>query len=511
MAQQHVIPEVVKLRAIAFGLSAAAVLTAISGFLGGNTLLLAMLIAAPVIVLAINQLPMCIIILIGSFHSWLYVPGFPVSMSIFYILSAGISPVLLLKRAIMPVRYPSHRSLKYLAAGYLVVVVVTMCVRGFGIRALGSDLWGGANYMNLCIALIFFLLADAVSLNFKQWRLTVALFFLAVLLPAVAEQVYVRSGGVITLLYHFIKPEGVSATASLYSYQTGSGILRFSISKSVSYLFILSVALFPFRGRYRILIGLSLGIAAVFAGLSGHRSTVLYLILLVPTCILLKMKGRGLRFLVLYACAMLCMILFLWAFGTKLPLPYQRALSWVPFATFDWQASDAASSSTQWRIELWKMLIPLMSDHWLIGRGFAFDPSALFLAEFSGWMRDELQIVTHDYHSGPISMLLDLGAFGFVFGSGLLLHGIYIHIRYRRTAWSNEHLSRLHVAVLATYCVDVFRFFFVYGHASQSIVALAVHLVILNGLYQAEREIRDQAPGVPADKPPEGHLAQSWV
>ena len=134
MPSPIVIPEVVKLRAIAFGLSAAVVTLAVYGFLGGNTLLLMMLAVAPLVVLAVNRVNWAFIFMIGAFHSWIYVPGFPGELSMFYIVAGALTPILLLKRAIDPISYPSSSVMRSLIIGYLLVTLITMSVRGFGIR-----------------------------------------------------------------------------------------------------------------------------------------------------------------------------------------------------------------------------------------------------------------------------------------------------------------------------------------------------------------------------------------
>jgi len=55
--------------------------------------------------------------------------------------------------------------------------------------------------------------------------------------------------------------------------------------------------------------------------------------------------------------------------------------------------------------------------------------------------------------------------------------------------WPDPRMARLHIAILASVCVDVFRFFVVYGHASDSMVALMIQFIILNGLYCTNRAL----------------------
>jgi len=500
----HTPPEVLSrwiVGALAF---LAILLMTVQGFSTGNRMMLLGLAGVPGAILFINRLRVWYMAIFCVFYSWIYIPGLPTSLSVFHLLALGIIPFLFAGKLLGA---PAYKRSGWVAAsviGFLVTVLVTMFVRGFGLRSTGSSLWGGAFYVHLIIALLFYLLSNQIILTEKQWRRVIFFFFSMAILPVVAEWVFLLSKGQVFALYYFIKPEGWSARSNVGIISgTKSGILRFQVSKYIAMLLPLSLAVFPFRGRSRILIAVSFLIACLFAGLSGHRSSVVYLLLFIPTVIFFRTRKFPFRLLLFYAIGLATVIGFLAVAGRMLPLSMQRTVSWVPFADISMEARHSAFVTTAWRFELWKQLLDLAPDHWLVGRGLTFDPSQLWMLTFSRQRDTDWAIISHNYHSGPLSLLIDFGGAGLICGSGIMIGGAFRHYRLLASHWNSAVLQRFHSVILASFCVDVFRFYLVVGDAVGSMVAFLVYLTILEGLFRAdgiaveEKTVPDVAEAAP--------------
>jgi hypothetical protein len=94
-------------------------------------------------------------------------------------------------------------------------------------------------------------------------------------------------------------------------------------------------------------------------------------------------------------------------------------------------------------------------------------------------------IITHNYHSGPLSLLIDLGVPGFVTGSLLAVGGLVKQWRRLSMPWVTPPLARLHAVLLASYAVELVRFFIIGGDASHVIVIFLVSQMLMDVIYRA--------------------------
>jgi len=94
----------------------------------------------------------------------------------------------------------------------------------------------------------------------------------------------------------------------------------------------------------------SFGILFYLEGLTKTR--------LLPTLLLFTVLG----------CALLIPM------ASHLPIAMQRAISFLPLDV-DPMAKDGARASTEWRINMWKHLLPQIPQYFFVGKGYAIDAS----------------------------------------------------------------------------------------------------------------------------------------
>ena len=70
-------------------------------------------------------------------------------------------------------------------------------------------------------------------------------------------------------------------------------------------------------------------------------------------------------------------------FSDRLPLNVQRTLSVLP-VPIDPVARMSAQTSSQWRIEMWKHLLPQVPQYLLLGKGYAFNPNDISMIRTLG-------------------------------------------------------------------------------------------------------------------------------
>ena len=104
-------------------------------------------------------------------------------------------------------------------------------------------------------------------------------------------------------------------------------------------------------------------------------------------------------------------------FASKLPFTFQRSLAFVPMLKLDAEARRDAEISEEWRLAIWKDLLPTMPQHLLLGRGYAISRSDLDVASSQAFAyasdTDAVDIV-QNYHSGPFSVVIPFGIWGVI-------------------------------------------------------------------------------------------------
>jgi O-antigen ligase len=149
-------------------------------------------------------------------------------------------------------------------------------------------------------------------------------------------------------------------------------------------------------------------------------------------------------------------------FVDHLPLSVQRTLSFLPLQV-DPVAKASAQSSTEWRIMIWKHLLPQIPDYLILGKGYGinvndFEMVRMTRTENSGAMGSEL---AGDYHSGPLSVIIPFGIFGsiaflwFLIGS---LRALYHNYQYGDPA-----LLQINRFLFAYFLAKIVFFFSVFG------------------------------------------------
>src|SRR5204863_9297676 len=117
---------------------------------------------------------------------------------------------------------------------------------------------------------------------------------------------------------------------------------------------------------------------------------------------------------IMAAIALLTGMLLL-AQAEKLPLMAQRALSFLPAVPVDPIAKQGAQASTEWRVGMWKEVLPQVPRYLLKGKGYAIEPNDLVLPQTFGHHGSGIAaagvVLAVDYHKGSVSVLMQLGIF----------------------------------------------------------------------------------------------------
>lgn len=403
----------------------------------------------------------------GRLHLW-------VTMAL---LSFGLSVLQhILNRNIKFVSVPSlNRPFIFLI---IVLLVTAKLTGGLGTRLLGGDSFGGKRYFLVLAAIIGYFAMSCHHVPKNRAPLIIALFYLGTLTSVVGSVGPMLVGQSFYFIFALFPVDSLSA---LYGGDGGSRLsgLTFAATAAIWFLFAQHgiKGLFTFSERWHFLpFRLRGGFGfnqpwrfIVFLALlwiclmGGFRSTVI----LLGLTFLLQFYLEGLyRTQLLPALVLGCILAgaACLPITDRLPLTVQRSLAFLP-VRLDPVARYAAESTTEWRVQMWRMLLPQIPQYLILGKGYSIDPAELQGAadtvERTGVNSAEGAMISGDYHNGPLTVIIPLGIFGVIGFLWLLIAGFRVLLNNYR--YGDPALRQINTFLLAAFVVRSFYFLVIFG------------------------------------------------
>ena len=415
-----------------------------------------------------------------------FLPGRPGAWAIlaFIGLSIAILNRAINRQALFIIVPPVTRSILCLAA---VTLATAMLTGGIGSRVFGSSQYGASKYFSLLAGIAGYFALTSRRIPSDRVGLYLALFFLSGMTYA-AVNVALLLGPQFVVVANFFSADFAQyqlrdleggATVGMVRYG-GLGMLASAV---YTYLF----ARFGIRGVFQLnrpwrLLFLILPLAAGLMG--GFRSYVMLFGLTFVVLFYVEGLHRtrylpiGLGLLLLGGAVILPQ-------ANHLPLVAQRALSFLP-GNFDPAAVMSGSATVEWRVEMWKQVLPEVPKYLFQGKGFAIDPTDLYLAQQAslrfGGEGLAGTIVAGEFHSGPLSILIAFGIYGMLAFVWVLIAGLRVLHRYYK--FGNPAYRNINTLLFAAFAGRALFFFIGFGSIHSDIPYFAGLLgfgVALNG------------------------------
>ena len=373
----------------------------------------------------------------------------------------------------------------------VVVLVTAQLTGGIGLQAFGGGQFGGKRYFYIFLAVAGYFALTSERIPPQRAGLYLAMFFLPTLASLISNFVYLAGPGFYFLFNLF--------PASLAEDQASGGSLT---SQSIRRIGGLQVAsggfssyLFARYGIRGILdstkpLRVTLFLVVVLACLaSGYRSTFILVGMTFAGMFYLEGLHRTRLLAVLLGLGVACGALLV-PFADKLPWVVQRTLAFLPIDV-DPMVKQITESSSGWRVEIWKTVLPEVPKYFFKGKGYAVSPQDLQMAGNARFQSDEGNaygaILAGDYHSGPLSVVIPFGIFGviaFVWFLSAALRVLYHNYRF-----GDPSLRRINACLLVTFAARIVLFIFIFGSFYSDIfifAGLAGLGVSLNGRPEPE-------------------------
>ncbi|MDD5138881.1 MAG: O-antigen ligase family protein [Verrucomicrobiales bacterium] len=391
-----------------------------------------------------------------------FLPGSPPVWMLMTALSLGIS---VLHRTVNDkARFLSAPSITLPLIYFMAVVLFTAKLTGgIGLHALGNETAGGKSYFLLLLGILGYFALTAQRIPPKRAKLYISLFFLAGFSSVIGDLATLMPYQS-SFIFALFPPSGFGVATG------GTGITETTRFGGLATMG-MSGVLFMLA-RYGVL-GIFtsgrlwrpplFGVFFVLIFFGGFRS---YIILcgavFVFQCYLERLHKTKIFPVFIFAGVIAVTLII--PFAHKLPFTFQRSLAFLPLK-LDPVAFQAAESTKEWRLQIWKDALPLVPKYLLLGKGYALTRGELDVASsraFTRYASDfETVEITGNYHSGPLSVAIPFGIWGVIAVLWFWiasLRALLFNYRY-----GDLELRTINSFLLASFVAKVLLFLIVFG------------------------------------------------
>jgi hypothetical protein len=380
------------------------------------------------------------------------------------------------------------------------VIIYTAKLRGgIGMQITGAEAYGGKRYFLILAAVLGYFALTARRIPLPKVKLYVGLYYLGAVTSAIANLAGVLGPGLYFLFLIFpVDPNELSGPVETVSGpEQISRLAGMALAALAIASFVLAV--YGIKGilqkNWRILLLLVCFGAMLFG---GFRSNLILFALTFG--ILFYLEGMTTSHLMpaLVLVGVLFAAFFV-GFSDRLPLSVQRTVSFLPYLKLDPIVAADVKGSTDWRVEMWKEVIPDIPKYLILGKGYTFDPAEMEMIGAGMTLGENSaagSALAGDYHSGPLSVIIPLGIFGVIAFFWFLGAGTKLLLRNYR--YGDPALMQINRYLLAQFIAKTIFFFAVFGSLYSDLITftglLGLSVCVNGGM------ARKSAPA-PAAKP----------
>ena len=366
-------------------------------------------------------------------------------------------------------QYTLNRKMRFLSVPpvarplFFLAVVIALTARltgGLGMKIFGGDTYGGRRYITELAAIAGYFAIINRRIPPKKAGLYIALFFLGAASLVIADLPGVVSPSLnflflifpVSSVSAFTDQNSVVAQTALISRVAGIGALGLAV------IYVL-LSRHGLRGVLDATKPWRLGIFCFFVlscMSTGYRGGIVTLLMVFASLFYLEQLHHT-RLLLPVILGLLMIAGLAIVFAARLPLNYQRSLTFLPGIHLDPLARLDAEASSEWRRQMWREVIPQIPQYLLIGKGYAFSGAEQQMVR-GGLESTEM---VGNYHNGPLSVILPFGIFGAIAFVWLLVAGI--RVVYRNYQFGDPAYHQINKFLFVYFVVRVILFFAVFG------------------------------------------------
>ena len=410
-----------------------------------------------------------------------FIPGNPYLWMVMVMVSLGVS--ILQKTMNRRTQFINVPQITWsLVCLFLVILATAKMTGGIGLRTMGSDVYGGKKYIVLLCSILGYFALTLHAIPPKRVRLCIAAFFLGGLTGLIGDAFYRIAPGMNFIFWMF--PPNYDVAVKEY-FDLGTTRLNGAVPLSAAIYFYM-LARYGLRGIFTMskpwraaLLALSVAIGL----LGGFRGTVIVYAMIFILLFFLEGLHRTKLVLPMVFFGLMAGMTII-AVAPKLPYTYQRSLSFLPIPV-DPEAKRDAQGTAEWRVEIWRAVMPQIPKHLLLGTGYAISAvewTNLRVHSQAGFTEDWASTIVGDYHNGPLSVILPFGIWGVIAFVWFLVAGM--RAMYLNHMYGAPELRIVNTFLFASFITKTFMFLLIFGALNsdmQQFVGLLGFSISLNG------------------------------
>ena len=383
-----------------------------------------------------------------------------------------------------------------------VVLFTAKMTGGIGLHALGSDVYGGKKYIFLIVSILSYFALTARRIPRERAKLYVALYLLGGITLFISD-FYPIAPGFLRPIFWVFPPNGSASMQMELGKTRLAGVAGTASAIAFCLMAVYGLRGIFFSGKLWRLVLFGLSTIAIFLG--GFRSSILAYVGVFGLLFFLEGLHRT-RMLLVFMLAGVLMAVAIVPLAPHLPFTFQRSLAFLPL-NISTDARQDAEASSEWRINMWKALLPQVPQYLLLGKGYALTmEDAELMGKTAFHSIDESQqglAISSDFHSGPLTVVIPFGIWGVITVLWTFLAGLWV--LYRNFRYGDESLRKINTYLWANYLLLLIRFIFIVGSFSSDMVTFASTIgfsIALNGgvCQPAPRPIQARQPAVHPSK-----------
>lgn len=375
----------------------------------------------------------------------------------------------------------------------LLAAVVLLTARetgGIHGRALGSGDWGAMRYFLVLGAIAGYFAFVNQPVPPDRAKLMAGLFFLSGVTSVFPVLIALAGPGVQFLLVMFAQTSIVATESTMFSLDLQRFIGLTFMSQSVCWFMMLRYGIrgifnWGRPGRF-----ITFGVMFALGLLGGFRSFLILFVLIG----LVQFYFEGLfrsRFFVWFSMAGVVGATLVFAFADQLPGAVQRSISFLPVQIDPAIRRDAAGT-LDWRLEMWRVTLPIVPRYLLLGKGYNFDGTDYYLttlgAERGMFRAYDAAIISSDYHQGILTLIIPFGIWGLL--AFLAFCGASLRVLYRNYRYSPPEFRLINTFLLSYFVGRLLFYLTLYGEFDLDLMVftgtVGISLSLNGGMRQAE-------------------------
>jgi len=342
-----------------------------------------------------------------------------------------------------------------------VVIFTAEMTGGIGLHSLGSDVMGGKRYIFVLAAIFGFFALTAQRIPPERAKWYVTLFFLGGFSVFISDLPGLMSiPSPLYFVFLLFPPSGyIFVNSDTHATRFGG------ISDMAIFGFLLMLATYGVRGIFswdKLWRPLMFVLFTILLFVGGFRFMIIECSLVFFIQFFLERLHQT-KLLPTFIFVGTFMAVLCVPFASKLPYNFQRSLAFLPLK-IDPMARQDAQGSADWRLQMWKAVLPQVPDHLLLGKGYAISQSE-FQDMTAGFhpisAEDWGSAIAGDYHSGPLSVVLPFGIWGVIAFLWFLIASLRALNNNRR--YGDPALQTVNLLLFALFITKTLMFLIIFG------------------------------------------------